>query len=309
MADASRRHFLGRSLGTIALASLAVLRSRPVQASRQDAAPSQVLAPGLRALPGPGCNVVALAADGELLLVDSGAAKNASAVLKRALAECGARRARLLINTHWHPEQTGLNQELGKSGATLIAHENTKLWLSRRIQTSWLSGGFGPLPPSARPTTTTYTQATLRFGTETVEYGYLQQAHTDGDLYVRFHDANVIAAGGVVSSAGWPLLDWETGGWIGGLVAGYDRLLKISDESTQIVPANGTVLARRDLVAHRAMYFTIYERLVACLDKGLSPAEAIATAPAQEFAAAWGSPDRFIASAFRSLWGHFAADA
>ncbi len=270
---------------------------------------SQALAPGLRVIEGPGCNVVALGAGSDVLLVDGGSEKDTSVVLDRALQDAGARRVGVLINTHWHPEQTGLNHRLGKAGATLIAHENTKLWLSRPIHTSWLPHVFGPLPPIARPGTTTYTTATLNFGTETIEYGYLQQAHTDGDLYVHFRTANVLAAGGVVSAAGWPLLDWETGGWIGGLVAGYDRLLKVAGESTQIVPANGPVLARPALAAHRDMYFTIYERLVACLTKGMGPDETVATQPAREFAPVWGDPDRFIGSAFRSLWGHFAADA
>ncbi len=65
------------------------------------------------------------------------------------------------------------------------------------------------------------------------------QAHTDGDLYVYFKKANVLVAGGVVSADGWPRLDWETGGWIAGLVAGYDKLLKVANADTKIVPANG----------------------------------------------------------------------
>lgn len=310
----SRRHFLDRTLRAAIVGSLAGvpldLAAGPAAARSGPASlRSRALAPGLCVVEGPGCNVVGLSSGTEALLVDGGSEKETPDVLDRVLLETGARRVTVLINTHWHPEQTGLNLRLGKAGATLVAHENTKLWLGRPIRTSWLPRVFGPLPPIARPGTTTYTTATLNFGTETVEYGYLQQAHTDGDLYVHFRTANVLAAGGVVSGDGWPLLDWETGGWIGGLVAGYDRLLKTADESTQIVPANGPVLGRPALAAHREMYFTIYERLVACLTKGMGPDEAVATQPAKEFAADWGNPDRFVGSAFRSLWGHFAADA
>ncbi len=107
------------------------------------------------------------------------------------------------------------------------------------------------------------------------------QAHTDGDLYVYFKNANVLVAGGVVSADGWPRLDWETGGWIAGLVAGYDKLLKVANADTKIVPANGPVLSRGDLEGQRKMYMTIYERVVACLNKGLGPDEVVASAPAQ----------------------------
>jgi glyoxylase-like metal-dependent hydrolase (beta-lactamase superfamily II) len=314
MAPLSRRCFLDHTLCTAAVATVAGLPlgllAGPAPA-RSSAATlsSTALTPSLRVIAASGCNVVALGSGNDVLLIDGGTEKEAPAVLERVLRDSGARHARVLINTHWHPEQTGLNQRLGNAGATLIAHENTKLWLSRPIRTSWLPQTFGPLPPPARPTKTTYTTATLDFGAETLEYGYLQQAHTDGDLYAYFREANVLAGGGVVSSDRWPLLDWETGGWIGGLVAGYDSLLRIANDSTQIVPANGPILARPALVAHREMYFTIYERLVACLNKGMGPNEAVATQPAREFAPAWGNPDRFVASAFRSLWGHFAADA
>jgi hypothetical protein len=76
----------------------------------------------------------------------------------------------------------------------------------------------------------------------------------------------------------------------------------------RVVPANGPVLTRADLQKHRRMYMTIYERVVALLNKGLGPDEAIATEPAKEFAAEWGDPKEFVESAFRSLWGHFAPD-
>lgn len=268
-----------------------------------------VLGPNLRLISGVGCNVVALSAAEGTLLVDGGLAQHSPALLKEVFKGPGASRVKVLFNTHWHPDQTGSNERIGRSGATLIAHENTKLWLSRPIEASWLSKPFGPLPEKARPNKTTYAVDTLGYGGEEIEYGYMPQAHTDGDIYVYLQNANVLAAGGVVSAEGWPRLDWETGGWMGGLVAGYDRLLKVANDSTRIVPANGPVLARPDLQKHREMYFSLYERLVALLNKGLGPDEVVAAQPAKEFAGEWGDPDRFVESAYRSLWGHFAPDA
>ena len=94
-----------------------------------------------------------------------------------------------------------------------------------------------------------------------------------------------------------------------GLVAGLDSLIKLADDQTKIVPANGPVLTRADLQAQRASYFTIYERLVKCLTQGLGPAEALATDPAKGINTQWGDSQTFLTMAFKSLWGHLAADA
>jgi glyoxylase-like metal-dependent hydrolase (beta-lactamase superfamily II) len=300
MAGLSRRGFIeGAALASLIGASVVEART---------AITSTELAPNLRVISGVGCNVVALGSPEGILLVDGGLEQHSSALLKEVSKGSRASRVNVLFNTHWHPEQTGSNQRIGKSGATLIAHENTKLWLSRPIKAKWLSKPFGPLPEKARPNKTTYTTDSLSYAGEQIDYGYMFQAHTDGDIYVYFRNANVLATGGVVSAAGWPRLDWETGGWIGGLVAGYDRLIKVANDATRVVPANGPVLTRADLQKHRQMYMTIYERVVALLNKGLGPDEAIATEPAKEFAAEWGDPKEFVDSAFRSLWGHFAPD-
>ncbi len=220
---------------------------------------------------GGGCNVVALRSGAEVLLVDGGTEQESAALLRRVLKESGGSRITTLINTHWHPEQTGSNERLGKSGARLIAHENTRLWLGRPINAKWLPHTFGPLPPEARPVKTTYTTDRLDFGGESVEYGYLPQAHTDGDLYVLFRNANVLMAGGAVSAAGWPRLDWETGGWIGGLVAAYDRLLKLADGTTRIVPGERTCVAAGGPRESPQNVFHALRAVVACLNKGLGP--------------------------------------
>ncbi len=310
----SRRLFVQRALQGAALASVsgaaASLISTPGFAKA--AAPSiasTALGTNLSLISGAGGNVVVLGTKEGALLVDGGLAQHSAALLKEVFRQSGASKVSVLINTHWHPEQTGSNERIAKGGATVIAHENTKLWLSRPIKTTWLPKPFGPLPASARPSKTTYTNDTLSFGGEEIDYGYMLQAHTDGDLYVHFKNANVLATGGVVSADGWPTLDWETGGWIGGLVAGYDKLLKVANANTRIVPANGPLISRGDLEGHRKMYMTIYERLVACLNKGLGPDEVVASALAREYAAQWGDPNTFVDSGYRSLWGHFAPDA
>jgi hypothetical protein len=113
----------------------------------------------------------------------------------------------------------------------------------------------------------------------------------------------------VVSNAGWPLLDWQTGGWIGGLVAAYDRLLKVADDRTVVVPANGAVVGRKELQAWREMYFQIFDRCVKQLVKGMGPEECADTLPAKEHEAQFGNSRAFVLASFKSLWGHYAPDA
>ena len=299
----SRRTFLGQALSATAAASL------PSIAAAGSSIEAIPLADHLMLFAGAGANVVAARGPEGLLLVDGGAEEHSANLLKAALKEMSARRVHTLFNTHWHPEQTGSNERLGKTDTRIIAHENTKRWLSRKIDVSWRAKSYGPLPPKALPTQTMYTTAKLDFGDELIEYGYLLQAHTDGDIYVHLRKANVLVVGGAVTADRWPLIDWQTGGWIGGTAAGFSKLIAVANETTRVVPAHGGLLTRADLEKQRDMYRIIYGRLVKSLASGLGPEEVVASAPTKEFHPEWGDPAPFVDMAFRSLWPHFAPDA
>jgi cyclase len=305
-----RRRFLKATLGSAAGVSIAQWAARPAFA-RERPAPlvTTRLNDHLTVIAGAGGNVVAARGPEGALLVDGGLEERSADLLKLALKETAARRITTLFNTHWHPEQTGSNERLGTQGARIIAHENTKLWLGYATPVPWQNRTYGPLPPKARPNDTTFDSGMLTFGNETIEYGYLLQAHTDGDIYVHFRDSNVLVAGGAVSGEGWPIVDYGTGGWIGGLVDALKTLVQKADEQTRVVPANGPVLTRADLEAQRVMYATIFDRLGKLLRKGLAPDEVVAQSPTKEFDAKWGDSKLFVTMAFKSLWGHFAPDA
>jgi len=166
MNDLSRRLFLTRAMQGAGLATVsgvgASLSSAPALA-KGPAITSTELAPGFTLISGGGGNVVALGNKEGSLLVDGGSFDRSSDVLREAAKATGSSKVKVLINTHWHPDQTGSNERLGKSGAQIIAHENTKLWLARPIKASWLAKPFGPLPEKARPSKTTYTKDSLSF--------------------------------------------------------------------------------------------------------------------------------------------------
>ena len=163
----------------------------------------------------------------------------ASELAQRLSALPNAGKVHTLFNTHWHPEQTGSNESLGQAGATIVAQENTKQWLTTDVTWSWNGRRFTRLPKVAQPNKTFYTSGTLD---SDVRYGHIPDAaHTDGDMYVFFPTQNVLAVGDVVSNQGWPVVDWATGGWIGGMAGGLQRLQTLANDQTRIVPGRGPV--------------------------------------------------------------------
>ena len=133
------------------------------------------------------------------LMIDGGLAANADALLKAVKERTGNSRIHTLINTHWHPEQTGANEAVGRDGGVIIAHEKTRMYLSNTVTFRDVRGPPGPLPEEARPNKTTYRDGSLKFAGQRIDYDYLPAAHTDGDLYVHFPQMNVLVAGGAVS--------------------------------------------------------------------------------------------------------------
>ena len=252
-------------------------------------------------------NVVAQTGAGGVVLVDGGTAAASDALLKAVAALPGGGPVRTLFNTHWHPEQTGSNETLGTAGAQIIAHENTRLWLTTDVKWPWNGQAFKRLSKVAQPNKTFYTTDTLPSG---VRYGHIPDAaHTDGDLYVYFPAPNVLAVGDVITGEGWPTVDWVSGGWIGGLFGATQRLQSLVNDQTRIVPAHGPVLGVKELKAHAEMYGTIYTRLTQLLNKGRGPTEAVEARPTKEFDAQMGNPDEFVRRAFESLWAYLSPDA
>jgi cyclase len=283
------------------------LAAAPAQSS-PDAGATVRLADDLFLLQVPGqANVLAHTGADGVLLVD-GASADASDLLMKAVAGLpGAGPVHTIFNTHWHPEQTGSNERVGKAGKAIIAHENTRLWLAADVIWSWNGQRFKRLPKVAQPNKTFYTTGELSSG---IRYGYVPDAaHTDGDLYVHFTQQNVLAVGDVVSGQGWPVVDWATGGWIGGIVGALQRLQTVANDETRIVPGRGPVLSLADVRKQTEMYGTIYDRLTQLLNKGRGPGEAVAARPAKEFEPQMGNADEFVRRAFESLWAYLSPDA
>jgi cyclase len=279
-------------------------------AQHPDIATTQ-LGENLYVLTGAGCNVIAHTGMDGVVMVDGGLAQNAAALAQAVAALPKGGPVRTLFNTHWHPEQTGSNEALGMAGVTIIAQENTRLWLTQNITWPWDGRKFKKFSKIAQPNKTFYDKGTLDSGIGShIQYGYIPDAaHTDGDLYVFFAQQNVLAVGDVAYGQGWPVIDWWAGGWIGGIVGGLQRLQSVANRDTKIVPAQGPLLSFADITAQAEMYGTIFDRLNQMLNKGRGPSEAVEAKPAKEFEARMGNSDAFIRRAFESQWAYLSPDA
>ena len=297
---------IGGAAGLVLGAPVRGLAASAAQAASGTAA-TQQLSDDLFVVTLPGeANVIAHTTRGGVLLVDGGSTAS-DALMKAVTALPGGGPVDTIFNTHWHPEQTGSNEVLGKAGKTIIAQENTKLWLTTDVTWSWNGKHFKRLPKIAQPNKTFYTTGKLESG---IQYGHIPDAaHTDGDLYVYFPQQNVLAVGDVVSGQGWPVVDWQTGGWIGGIVGGLQRLQTIANAETRIVPGRGPVLSLADIKKQTEMYGEIYNRLSQMLNKGRGPSEAVEARPTKEFDAQMGNGDEFVRRSFESLWAYLSPDA
>jgi glyoxylase-like metal-dependent hydrolase (beta-lactamase superfamily II) len=297
----NRRSVLKSVLGGVASVALAPLASRALAAGSVQV--SRVT-DELALLTGAGGNVLALAADGGRVLVDSGAAE-LSDVLLATLGELpGAGRVQALFNTHWHLDQVGSNAAIGRMGAAIIAHEKTRLRLATDYYLPAEDRYQKALPAEAQPTESFYTNGETTVGGVRIEYGYLLEAHTDGDVYVFFRDANVLAVGDVVSPARDPVLDWFGGGWLGGRVDALDRLLRISDAQTRFVPSYGPVIGRAEVQAEHDMMLVLFERMVELVRKGQSAADVLAEGVMNDLGRSFDDPLKFVYDAHKGLWAH-----
>ena len=315
MADQSnrlktRREILKAAIGAAGLAVGAPILGRSAVWAQAPAETGNLkLADDLFVIRMPGeANVIANIDAKGVLLVDGGSAAGADALAKAVAALPNAGKVHTLFNTHWHPEQTGSNERLGMAGATIISHENTRLWLTQNVSPPYSNGKtYKKLPKIAQPNKTFYTTGKTE---NDIRYGYIADAaHTDGDIYVYFPKQNVLAVGDAVSGQGWPVVDWWTGGWIGGIVGGLNRLQTVANAETKVVPARGGVLSLADLKTQYEMFSTIYGRLSQMINAGKGPSEGVEAKPAKEFEAKMGNPDEFIRRAFESLWAYVSPDA
>jgi cyclase len=298
-----RRCFLVSASVALAAPMLAGLGGCQSTTARSGIAalPGESLTGRVRVITGAPGNVVALSTSDGVLLVDSGSAERAPDVR----ASLGSARVRALFNTHYHADQTGGNALFGATGARIHAHELTREWLETDYYIPAEDRWVKALPEVALPTETFRATGAKTFGSDHVEYGYLLEAHTRGDIYVHLRDANVLCVGDVASPLRDPAFDWYAGGWLGARVDAMDLLLRRADEATRIVPAYGAVMTRAQLQVERDMMQKIFDRAGNLLMEGNSAQDMLEAGVLKDLGRRFDDPNRFLYDVSKGLWAHY----
>ena len=239
-------------------------------------------------LEGEGGNItVAVGKDG-VIVVDSQFAPLYDRI-KVVIEGLTKRKVKYLVNTHFHGDHTGGNASFAKDGATVVAHENVK---SRLASGSTNASSGAKIPPAAAEALPKQTYKTegikLKVKGRTAELHHPGPAHTDGDTYVYFKDANVLATGDLVFIGRYPVLDYLNGGTIEGMIATTDRFIKMTNDKTKIVPGHGPLIDKAALVGYREMLVTSRDRIQKLVAEGKSEQEVAAAKPLADLDKVWG---------------------
>jgi glyoxylase-like metal-dependent hydrolase (beta-lactamase superfamily II) len=256
-------------------------------------------------LEGAGGNItVAVGADG-IVMVDSQFAPMHDKI-KAAIEAISKQPIRYLVNTHFHGDHTGGDGAFRKDGVTVVAQENVPKRLLEGTTNGLTGAKTPPRPADAVPNQPYKTAMTLKIKGVTAQIGHPHNAHTDGDSYVWFKEANVLATGDIVSRGDrFPNIDFANGGNIKGMIAGVNRYLKMVNDRTKIVPGHGPLSTKADLVAYRQMLMTARNRVAALIKQGKSEQEAVAANPLKDIGAKLGTTEEqntnFVRVIYNSL--------
>jgi cyclase len=243
---------------------------------------------GVHMLESFGGNIGVLAGDEGILLVDAEWPELHDKVLA-AVGHVSPKAVRYLVNTHWHWDHVGGNALFAKAGAVILSSEQTRKYITHEQAAHKASDGSPYTPdPGAIPVVTVNRGVKFHLGGQTVEILHVPPAHTDGDLIVRFVEADVIQTGDTFFHGFYPDIDQPHGGTIDGMIAFYDKLYKLCGPHTKIIPGHGPVANRDDVREYQAMLREVRKRVAQAVEAGLTEEALIASHPLDDLDRKWG---------------------
>lgn len=259
------------------------------------------LAAGVYMLAGAGGNIGLAVGDDAVFLVDDQYAPLTPRILA-AIAAVTPKPVRFVLNTHWHFDHTGGNENIGKTGALIMAHENVRRRMAAGQLIEALNRTEPPASPAALPVVTFTEGVTFHINGDSVVVTHMRPAHTDGDAVVFFTKANVVHMGDMFLSAGLPFVDLSSGGSIDGFINGAAKVVAMTNAGTTIIPGHGPVADRARLQAFHDMLVVLRGRMRQQVAAGRSLEQVLAAKITQDFATDWpGGHDRFVRLLYQEL--------
>lgn len=258
------------------------------------------LTDGLYLLMGRGGNMgLSVGPDGAFLVDDQYAPLTPK--ILAAIAAVTREPVKFVFNTHYHGDHTGGNENLGKAGAFIVAHENVR----RRMNPEEFKDVVGRTqqsPPKALPVVTFTEDVTFHWNGERIYTFHVDPAHTDGDAVVIFTRANVIHMGDVFNNGSYPFVDVPSGGTVGGIIAAADRVLAMIRPDVKIIPGHGELAGPAELRAYRDMVVAVRDRITALKKRNLTEDQVVEAKPTAEFDSKFGgNAERFVRAVYQTL--------
>jgi glyoxylase-like metal-dependent hydrolase (beta-lactamase superfamily II) len=257
-------------------------------------------------LAGQGGNITVAVGSDAIIMVD-GQFAPLSDKIKAAIKEISPLPIRYLINTHFHGDHTGGNENFAKDGVTIVGHDNIRVRLAAGTVSGLTGARAAPRPAEALPKET-YVGGTLSLeaGGRTANLNHVSNAHTDGDTWVYFADANVLAAGDTFNSQKrYQNIDYMNGGDVRGMIRALDAYIRVSNDQTKIVPGHGPLATKADLTIFRDMLAASHDRIKKLYDEGKSEEEAIAAKPLADLDATWANNPGHATAHTKNVYNSF----
>jgi glyoxylase-like metal-dependent hydrolase (beta-lactamase superfamily II) len=241
-------------------------------------------------LMGQGGNITVAVGSDSIIQVD-GQFAPLSDKIRTAIKAIAPLPVKYLVNTHYHGDHVGGNANFAKDGAIIVAHDNIRVRLAAGTINGLTGAMVAPLPAEALPKQTYFGGTlTLETGGRKAQLTHVSNAHTDGDTWIYFADANVLATGDTFNNLErYQNIDFANGGDVRGMIRALDTYIKVSNEKTKIVPGHGPLATKADLIIFRDMLVTSHDRIKKLYDEGKTEADVIAAKPLADLDATWGN--------------------
>ncbi|MEP7107646.1 MAG: MBL fold metallo-hydrolase [Ferruginibacter sp.] len=250
-------------------------------------------------LQGEGGNIGVLSGKDGIVMIDDQFAP-LSEKIKTALKAINDKPVRFVINTHFHGDHVGGNENFGGEGAIIVAQENSRLRMTSDQFMAALNNQRKAAPYDALPKVTFTESVTLHLNGETVQVFHVKNAHTDGDAIIHFKESNVFHGGDVFVRYGLPYIDQPHGGSIDGMIDGVGQLLTLVNDDSKIIPGHGLLAGKKDLVDYKNMLVVLRDRILKGIKEGKTLEQVIETDPTKEFISVFERKE-WIKAAYDSL--------